>query len=166
MDFSLLNTVRFSLLLIVTFLISSTSLAYASSKTEVNVSTNTGNNTVNGQTVESKSETRIIINGKEYVNDNTGKSYDIVEENNEGRIEVHVNSNKSDTKTQIKSNQGSTTTVTVTPKPTKTTEVKSSMTKKSDQKEEMKAEKKSILDSIKAQLDAFFSSITSFFSKK
>lgn len=152
--------------------IASSTIASAESSVTTNVSTtvNTGSNTVNGQTVQSKSQTKVIINGKEYVNDDSGGSHDIVDYTDNGRVEVHVNSNKSaNTAPSVQGATTNKTTVTVTPEQSrqKITQKKQEIKKKiAERKEEIKEKKKSILDSVKQEIESLFASIASIFNKK
>lgn len=143
---------------------------------QTNVSTsiintvNTGTNTVNGQIVQNTSSTKIIINGKEYVNDDSGGSHDIVDDSNGSHVEVHVNSNTTKS-TATPTVRQSTITPSLSPLPTKTqaeiekkkAEVKEKIAAK---KEEIKEKKKSILEEVREKLDDMFKQLAGIFSGK
>lgn len=138
-----------------------TSHVYAESS--VSVTTNTGNNTINGQSVGSKSNVRIEINGKEYVNDDDGGSYHIEENTDQGKVEVNVNNDKSTsvnqqpTKNEVKAE--STAKPTDEPEPTKVEEDE----KEEEKTEEKKEEAKNIIEQIKDGIEDLFDKLASLF---
>ncbi len=137
--------------------------AYA--ETKVSVSSNTGSNTINGVTTTTTGKTKIIINGKEYVNDDSGGSHDISEDTDNGHVEVHVNSDKSSS--PVKSLND--TNATVTPKPSidikptiekRKEEIKQLISKK---KEEHAQQQKTIMDQLEQSLQTMLSGFGSLF---
>lgn len=155
----------FSSVLLCTFGFLLSQTAFAETSTNVSVTTNTGGNTINGTTVtqKSSSHTVININGKEYVNDDTGGSHDIVENTNGGRVEVHVNSNKTQPSAQVPTN---TQKPEITAKPTLTPEkIKELAQKRQEEVKKMVEKRKEEIEKEKTFIETLQSEIASFFSK-
>jgi hypothetical protein len=145
----------------------------AKAETNVSVTTNTGGNTINGVSTSgtSTSHTYINVNGKEYVNDDSGEAHDIVDDSNGGHVEVHVNSNNTTT-TQSQSKQStSAQTTTVTPAPTE--DIQPTIAKKKEEikaeiakvKSDMKQEHQSMLERFFSGMFAGFGSLFKVFAK-
>jgi hypothetical protein len=116
-------------------------------------------------TTSNTGTTKIMINGKEYVNDDTGGSHDISEDTDNGHVEVHVNSNKSSTTTKPSAG----TNVTLTPAPT--IDIKPTIEKRKEEmkqliakkKEEHEQQQKTLMDQLQQTLQTMLSGFSSLF---